>query len=97
MFARTFVTTSSDVDPGGTGTPGGRFAKGSDLCGRSSSGRVRPALVVLPSKNGSESARSIRRGRPLTSVPLRFRTAAAAVSWSENVLKVRWRHEGLVV
>lgn len=76
-------------EPGGMGIPLGRLASGSNflsslLCrgGRSlSSFRVvLPALVVLPSKKGSESARSMRRGRPLTSVPLRLRTADAAVS-----------------
>lgn len=41
-----------------------------------------PRTVVLPSRNGSESARSIRRGLPPTSTLLRFRTADWAVSWS---------------
>lgn len=41
-----------------------------------------PRTVVLPSKNGSESARSMRSGRPPRSCPFRFRTADSAVSWS---------------
>src|SRR5712691_5558954 len=41
-----------------------------------------PRTVVLPSRKGSESARSIRRGLPPTSTLLRFLTAERAVSWS---------------
>ena len=41
-----------------------------------------PRTVVLPSKNGSESARSMRIGRPPMSCPFKFRTADSAVSWS---------------
>ena len=41
---------------------------------------ISPRTVVFPSRNGSESARSILRGRPPTSVLLRFRTADNAVS-----------------
>ena len=87
-------------EPFGTWIPGGRFARkasvsgtrppGGRHCERGSEGpgkplsRSSPLTVVLPSRKGSESARSIRSGRPPTSVLLRFRTAEAAVSWSRG-------------
>lgn len=74
--------------------PGGRLAKKVFVllespirhCGCGSAGPgaplsiISPRTVVFPSRNGSESARSILRGRPPTSVLLRFRTADNAVS-----------------
>ena len=89
-------------EPFGTWMPGGRFARnasasgarppGGRQCERGSEGpgkppsKSSPLTVVLPSRKGSESARSIRSGRPPTSVLLRFRTAEAAVSWSRDRL-----------
>lgn len=48
-----------------------------------------PRTVVLPSRKGSESARSILSGLPPTSTSLRLRTAERAVSWS-FVLQCTW-------
>ena len=52
---------------------------------------------ALLSRKGSESARLIRRVRPLTSVLLRFRPAEAAASWSRGSCVVRQglRNRGL--
>ena len=86
-------------EPFGTWMPGGRLARNASSggrppvarhCERGSEGpgkppsKSSPLTVVLPSRKGSESARSIRSGRPPTSVLLRFRTAEAAVSWSRE-------------
>lgn len=46
----------------------------------SSASTSSPRYVVFPSRDGSESARSIRRGLPPASTPFRFRTADNAVS-----------------
>jgi len=97
MPAKVWLMLSSVDVPGGLTLPGGRLARndsgsfeglreppldlGSEGPGTPPS-RSSPLTVVFPSRNGSESARSIRRGRPPTSVPFRFRTAERAVSWS---------------
>lgn len=98
IVARVWLIASADDVPGGSLIPGGRTARNaSDSLPRPVPPHVRcsagpgtppstssPRTVVFPSRKGSESAKSIRKGRPPTSTLLRFRTADAAVSWSEN-------------
>lgn len=100
ILASNWLMLSRTDEPFGTWIPGGKFARngsesdarppGGRHCERGSEGpgkppsKSSPLTVVLPSRKGSESARSIRSGRPPTSVLLRFRTAEVAVSWSRG-------------
>lgn len=88
IVASVWLIASRAVIPGGAGLPGGRFDI-EEIDASDSSPRkllveflISPLTVDLPSRKGSESARSIRRGRPPTSVLFRFLTADNAVSWS---------------
>jgi hypothetical protein len=98
IVASTWLIASRTFVLAFTGSPGGRPAMNACVlsglrpgpsrsrphAGRwwSPASRISPRTVVLPSRNGSESARSMRRGRPPQSVPFRLRTAESAVSWS---------------